>query len=806
MNDLRFALRQLGRRPGFTVTAVATLGLGIGATTAIFSVINAILLRPLPVEQPGRLVSIQEQTEDRRFKSSHSLPEYLEYRERAAGMVEVAAHHLSDIMLNTGDQTSATLALDVSANYFDVLGIEPALGRFFGEDEAGRGGSEPVVVISHALWQNELGADPGVLGRTIHVNSQPLAVIGVAPEGFHGTMLGARPRAWLPLGLYDRLRPGRDLHAWGQSTWLQMFGRLRPGVELEQAEAALTVIARQLAATHEYWEGEAPIGTRIRTFSAVPPSLREGVLGFVTLLLVTAGLVLTIAAVNVSGMLLAWGVSRGREVAIRVALGARRRRLVAQFLIESVTLAVLGGAAGVVLAVWLTDLLGAVQPPFAQGFVLDMVPDTRVLAFAALVSVGTGVLFGIAPALHAVRRQVSETLKQGSTRTRRTRLRNVMVAGQLALCVVLLVAAGLFMRTLQSALNTPHGFDPEGVLAVELNLRLNAYDEAGGRAFYEQLLERVRALPGSESAALALMVPLGFSWDQTRVNVTGFEPPPGQSGFAVGFNLVSPQYFETLRMPLLAGRPFTEDDREDRGRVLVINQTFSQRFWPDESAIGQHVQWTGEDAEIVGVVPDGKYQSYGEEPTLFAYVPVAQEYMHGMWLHVRHRGDVAALMAGIRAELRALDPNVAPITVTTVEDVLGASLFAQRLAAKLIGGFGLVGLALAAVGLFGVLSFRVAQRTREIGLRMALGAERSAVTALVLRDGLELLAIGVVIGLGAALATTRVLRGLLHDISPTDPLTLVTVCLLLGAVTVVAALLPARRAAKVDPIEALRYE
>jgi predicted permease len=806
MNDLRYAARQLRRTPGLTLAAVATLGIGIGATTAIFSMIHAILLRPLPVADPGRLVSIQEQTAERRFRSSVSLPEYLEYRDRAAGAVAIAAHHLADIMLNTGTQASATIALDVSGNYFAVAGIEPALGRFFTDEEARGPGAAAVVVISHDLWQDAFGGDRGVLGRAVHVNSHPLTVIGVAPRGFHGTMLGARPRVWLPVGLYDRLHPGRDPYSWGRMTWLQLFGRLQPGIEARQAEAALTVIAGQLAATHEYQDGETPIGVRIRAFSALPPGLRDGVRGFVTLLLVTAGLVLAIAAVNVSAMLLARGTSRAREMAIRVALGARRPRLVVQLLVESVTLAVLGGAAGLVLAVWLTEVMAAVRPPFAGPFALDLGLDGRVLVFAALVSMLTGVTFGLAPALHAIRRQVSETLKDGATHHRRTRLRSVMVAGQLALSLVLLVAAGLFVRTLHSALHVRHGFDPQGVLAIELNLRLNRYDEARGRAFYSELLERVRALPGAESAALAEVIPLGFSWEQTRVHVPRFDPPPGEPGFAVGYNVVTPEYFETLRMPLLAGRSFTEADREDRQPVLVINRTFAHRFWPADSPIGKRVRWGRVDAEIVGVVPDGKYRSYSEGLTLFAYVPFAQEYAHEMWLHVRHRGDMAASIVGIRRAISALDPNVAPIAVSTVEEVLGASLFAQRLAAWLIGGFGLAGLILAAVGVFGLLSFTVAQRTREIGLRVALGAERRAVIGLVLRDGLRLLGAGVVIGLGAAVATTRVLGGLLHGVSPNDPLTLGVMCAVLGLVTVTAALLPARRAARIEPMEALRWE
>jgi predicted permease len=806
VNEFRFALRQLAKRPGFTAVVVLTVAVGIGATTAIFSVVNALLLRPIPVADPERLVNIEERTEQGRFKTSFSLPEYLEYRERAVGVADVAAHHLSDIMLNTGEETAATLALDVSGNYFDVLDIEAARGRFFTEDEASGPDAASVAVISHALWRNALGADPAVVGRTIIVNSQPLTVIGVAPAGFQGTMVGARPAAWLPAALYERVHHAGDPYRWGQMTLFQLFARLAPEMQRPQAEARLTAIARHLAQDHWYW-GEAPVGVRLREFSAVPPAMRDAAREFVSLLLIAAGLVLAIAAVNVAGMLLARGADRGREMAIRLALGARRRRLVSQLLVESVTLAMLGGAGGLVLASWLADLLATTRPPGAGSFSLDLGLDARVLVFAVGVSVVTGVAFGLVPAIAATRRNVNETLKNTATGPRRLRLRSAMVAGQLALSLVLLATAGLFVRTLQSALTTQHGFDPENVLAVELNLRLNDYDEPRGRAFYAHLLERVRALPGAESAALAEVVPLGFTWQQRGARIPGFEPPPGQpAGFSVGYNVVSPGYFRTLRMPLIEGRLFDQSDRPGRSRVMIINETFARRFWPNESPVGRRIEFSSEHAEIIGVVPAGRYRAFDEEPTLFAFVPFEQEYRENMWLHVRARRELRGLVAAIRQEIRALDPNVAPISVTTVEDILGSSLFPQRLAAGLVGGFGLMGLLLAAVGVFGLLSFTVAQRTREIGLRMALGAKQADVLRLVLRRGLVLVVIGTGAGLAVAVLATRLVRGLLVNVSPTDPVTLVAVVGLLTFVALIAAWLPARRAARVHPMEALRYE
>ena len=806
MNDLRYALRQLARRPAFTAVVVLTVAVGIGATTAIFSVINALLLRPLPVTEPERLVSIQERTEESDLKSSHSLPEYLEYRDRARAVAQVAAHHLSDIMLNTGDVTSAELALDVSGNYFAVLGIRPARGRFFTEAEAQGPGAADVAVISHGLWQSAFGGDPDVIGRIMVVNSQPLTVIGVAPAGFHGTMLGARPAVWLSLGTYEQLHPERNLRAWGQSSWLILFGRLARGVARPQAEAGLAGIARQLAQDYDYWEGEAPVGVRVREFSTVPAPLRDAVRGFVLLLLATAALVLTIAAVNVAGMLLARGAERGREMAIRLALGARRRRLVSQLLVESVTLALLGGAGGLVIAAWLNEALATVRPPGAESFQIALGLDGRVLLFAVGVSVLTGIGCGLAPAVFGTVRSVNETLKDGATGPRRLRARSAMVSGQLALSVVLLVTAGLFVRTLQSALHTSHGFNPENLLAIELNLRLNAYDEERGRAFYGELLERVRALPGAESAALARVVPLGLSWDQMRARIPGFDPPPGESGFVVGFNVVSPEYFRTLRMPLLEGREFDARDRNAGRSAVIINETFARRFWPDESPVGRQIRFGGGEAEIVGVVPAGRYESFAEAPRLYAYQAFDQVYGHDMILHVRVEASSAALVNSIRSEIRAIDPNVAPISIRTVEHVLGSSLFPQRLAASLVGGFGVTGLVLAAVGVFGLLSFSVTQRSREIGLRMALGARRGDVLRHVLGRGMVLVAAGAGIGLVLTLFATRLVRGLLVNVSPTDPVTLGAVVALLTVVASAAAWLPARRAARVDPMEALRSE
>ncbi|HXV86502.1 MAG TPA: ABC transporter permease [Gemmatimonadales bacterium] len=805
LNDLRYALRSLRKRPGFSAVVAITVALGIAATSTIFSVVNAVLLRPLPVANPGRLVSLLEVQERGGTNAVLSLPEYLAYREQSTVFSGLAAHHLSDITLNAGEGAVAGLALDVSGNYWDVLGIRPAVGRFFGTTEAEGPAAAEVAVVSHEFWISGLGGDDSVVGRTLHVNGRPLTVIGVAPRGFHGTMLGARPVTWLPMGLNDRLHPDRDLYAWARSNWLQPFGRLAPGAGLEQAQVQLSALARRFGETHDYAEGEVPIGARVLRFSGLPASSQRAVTRFMALLLVTAFLVLLIAAVNVAGMLLARAAQRRREVAIRLALGAGRRRLVRQLLTESLVLSLLGGGGGILLAAWGAGWLSRVRPPFAGAFQVDFSADGRVLAFAVLTSVLTGMVFGLAPALHASGADTARALKDALGRPRRAWGRATLVVAQLALSLLLLVSAGLLGRTLQSALQTQHGFEPKGVLAMELNLRLNRYDEERGRRFYADLLDRVRSLPGVDGAALATVVPLGTGWDQTRIRVPGFEAPAA-GGFVLGYNVVSPGYFETLRMPLLAGRALTPADAESLRPVMVINQTFARRFWPGESAVGKLVESGGISIEIVGVVPDGKYRSFGEVPPLYAYRAFGRTYSPDVWLHVRARGDQAALTTAVRREIQALDPNVAPVALMTVEDVLASSLFAQRVAAAMIGVFGVVGLALAGVGLFGLLSFAVSQRTREIGLRMALGARRGEVIGLVLQQGMLLTALGIGLGLATAAASTRLIAGLLYGVTPTDPLTFGVAIVVLGGTALLAAFVPASRAARVDPMVALRTE
>lgn len=801
--DLRYAARSLRRTPAFAVAALLTLALGIAAPTVMFTVANALLLRPLPVQEPERLARVQQIRQDGTVDGVASLPEFQAYRERSGHVFSgLASHHGSDVTLATDAGAEIARAVDVSGDYFDVLGVRPALGTFPRGPQAERPDAEAVVVISHDFWRSRFGADSAVIGRVLRVNGQPLTVVGVAPRGFSGALLGDRPAVWLPIGLISRLQ-GKDPsdRGWG---WLQLFGRLRTGVDRERAQVAMSGIARDVAALGVHAEGWTTIDAKVGGFSAIPARMERPVAGFMFLLLAAGALVLLIATTNVAGMLLARGSGRRREMAIRLAIGAGRWRLVRQLLTESLLLAVAAGATGVLGALWATGQLAAIRPPFGGEFAIDFPIDIRVLGFAAALSVVSAVLFGLTPALHAVGRDVVPGLREASPGVRRSRLRGALVAGQLALTLMLLVAAGLFVRTLRSALALDQGFEPQGILAMQLNLELNGYDEERGLIFYDRLVERVRATPGVEAAAIGRMIPQGGGWN-TRVSVAGHDWPAGEAGIPVGFNAVSAGYFEAMRMPVLEGRDFRPEDVSATPMPIVVNQTFAQRFWPGGSAPGQVLRFALEDAVVIGVVP--RSDRAGEDPRPYAYVPFGpKRYSHGMWLYVRTRGDPAQLVNALRARIAELDPNVPPVAVATVEEALAGTLFPQRMAARFIGGFGLAGLLLAATGLFGLLSFAVAERTREIGVRMALGASRRDVVRMVLLDGMRPLAAGLALGLLGAFAVTRLLAGFLHGLSPTDPATFVAAPMLLLAVSLAAAWLPARRATRVEAVRALRVE
>jgi predicted permease len=799
--ELRLAGRSLLRSRLFALVSIATIALGIGATTTVFSLVNALLLRPLPIAQPERVVGMQETLRGMRSMSmgysAVSYPRYVAYREATAGIFTgLAAQRYEEMSLRATGQAQVLTGVVASGNYWEVLGVRPALGRFFTGPEE----KEQLAVISHHLWQTRFGGDPGVIGRTVHLDSRPLSVVGVAPKEFGGTLVGGVADVWVTLGAAGVGTANEAVNS-NPGASLILFGRLRPGMTQERAGAALKVAAARVPLEEP---NAKLLDVRVEPLTGVPGEMRMPVAAFMGMLLATALFVLLIAGTNVAGMLLARAVARRREMAIRLAVGATGRNLVRQLLGESVLLFLLGGGAGVVLTIWLTRVLSSMQPPFPTRIAFDLRPDPRVLGFALALALLTGVAFGLMPALQASRTDVLSGLKDGGTRegARRGRLRSGLVVGQLALAMLLMLVAGLFGRTLQHSISADPGFVAEGVAVARVDLEPHGYDQARGEAFQRRLLERVAAAPGVRSATLAEFAPMSGNVRSEELRLPG-----KKEAITVSIDAVDPGFFATLRIPLRAGRVFTGADRDGAPPVVVINQTLAQRLWPGASAVGRTVRLgDGPPLEVVGVVADGTYERFGERPVSFLYRPVAQNYSPGVAIMARADRGAGAALEAIRRELQGMDANVAPEQAMPLTSMIGVSLFPQRIAAFFIGGFGVLGLLLACIGIYGVLAYQVGQRTREIGVRVALGARAGDVVRMVLRHGFKITALGAAIGLVMAIAATRLLSSLLYGVSATDPLTFTAVPVLLLAVALLASWLPARRAARVDPMVALRAE
>jgi len=819
--DIRYAMRGFARARGVTLVSVLTIGLGIGATAVIFSLVDALLLRPLPVEEMDRLVWVQELIESRegRAPSARRVFQYNRFTAlrggAAAAGVELAAFGVGEVAFRGDGDAEGLLGLFATGNYFDVLGVRPARGRFFNSAEERPGATAPVAVISDHLWQTRFGGDPGVIGRTVFINSQPVTVIGVTPPKFGGAFVGLEHDVWIPLSHYNQLNPGSEINAPGAMYWLDAFGRLGAGVEAGQMEAQLGAIARALPP--EQPNTPAAAGVRLHRFTGLPTDARGPVTGFVLMLQFAAALVLLIASINVGGVLLARAAARRHEIAVRLAVGAGRGRLLRQLLTESIALFVLGGGAGLLMAAWGTKLLRALEPPVGVRVSLDLGLDHRVIIVALGVALVTGLIFGLAPALEAVRPGSAAVLKAGGRsgpggEGRPTRLRNIFVAAQIAFSLLLLCTAGLFTRALQRSLAEETGFEPDGVVVASFDTRGHDYDEPQTRQFYGALLARVAALPGVASASLAGHLPMpGTSYGGTDVEIVGPSAAAWDEGFGIESNTVDVGYFETLRIPQLAGRVFEPADRAGAPMVAVINETFAQRFWPGENAVGRAFRapraHPGAEIEVVGVVRDTQDQTSGGEPRPYFYLPFAQSYSMNMTIVARlSHASVGEVLAGIRNVARELDPNLPLHRAGSYAAQYRISLLPQRLAASALGAFGVVGLLMAALGIYGVLSFQVGQRTPEIGIRLALGARAGEVVGLVLRQGMTMIVVGLAVGLGLALAGARLIAGFLHGVDPGDLLTFVGVPVVLLAVALLASWVPARRAARVDPMVALRVE
>jgi predicted permease len=802
LQDLRYAARSLKTQPGFTLTALLTLMLGIGGTTAMFSFLNGVLLRPLPVHEPDRLVAVSAKPFDGPREQYFSYPDYETLRKEASGLTGLSAYGLQTFSIGVGEAATTTVGSFASANYFSVLGITPARGRFFLAEE-GEPGGELVVVLSHDLWKRRFRADPSIVGQTTHVNGQPVTVVGVAPERFNGTISLIGIDFWVPASTYPRFLPGHDIQA--PSRWLQVFGRLAPGVEPERVEASMSAAARRLQATGNT-RGFRIQGIATEPLQGLVGSARGGAIRVSTLLFVTALLVLAIASINVAGMLLARAAARRGEIAVRLAVGADRGRILRQLLTESALLWVLGGIWGVLLSFWLVRLLPAlvpVQQAFPARIGLDMGIDARVLAFTLALSLVTGIAFGLSPALQALRIDLVSTLKdRAGSGQRISGTRSTLVVVQVAASLLLLVTAGLFLRSVHYAYVSDPGFDPDGVAVGAVDLEhIQGYSDARGREFYRTLVERLQARPEVQAVSLASDVPLGGS--QATIGIQArTAAAPSEAPRSVPYAVVSPGYFRTLRIPLLRGREFTLQDREKATPVAVVSEAMARDLWSGADPIGKTFDIGSTTVQVVGVARDVQSRTMGEVPPSFLYLSFEQRYASRMNVLVRASGQPVRI---IGEEVRGLDPNL-PLTVARPLREMIVALMPQRIIATLMATFGFFGLLLAAVGIYGIIAYSVAQRSREIAVRMAVGAQLTDVLRLVLRQGIALVLVGVGIGLAAAFAVAGALRNSLAGRSAIDPVVFVGVVLTLLCVTAIACYVPARRAGRVDPMLVLRSE
>ena len=830
LHDLRYAARMLRKQPGFAIAAVLTLALGIGANTAVFSLVNATLFQRLPVPDRERLVYV-----NRGPGGVFSYPQYETLRDHAPSFEALAGWGGIIASLHAGDSAELVSGFIVTGNFFDVLGIQAAKGRLLSRIDDQTPGAHPVAVISYDFWQTRFGGQPEVIGRDIRLNGHVFTIVGVTPAGFPGPAVGGARPLYVPMMMQAIMRPPRARYSGEQNpdllksltnSWIFGIARLKPGATIEQAGAELDPVLHDFFRTRVKVPPDAvlPRVAIVRVDEAFAGQ-RQQMRSAALLLGGVVGAVLLIACANVANLLLARAAARQREIAVRLALGASRGRLLRQLLTESVLLAVIGGSAGIALAWGIAAAFRAAPPPAgALPLAFDFTIDRWVLAFALLLSCATGVLFGIAPAFSASRPMLVPALKgaggTGNERRARFDLKKVLVVAEVALSLLLLVTAGLFVRSLQSVRAIDPGIDVERLASAPLNINLLRYTRTQGREFYRQVVERAERLPGVESASVARVALLGGGGrvlsihvegrgaTHDRVSSEGSRTVTGDQT-VINANVVGPRFFKTIGVPLLNGRDFNDGDAENRPLVIVLNATAANMHFPGANPVGARLSIDGPGGpwrEIVGVVRDSKYGGLSEDAVPVAYVPLAQNHETGMTLYVRASVPPESVAAALRREINALEPNLPVPAVRTMRETIGTSLYAARMGAWLLAAFGGLALLLAVIGIYGVLSFSISRRTREMGIRLALGADSRRVFLLVVRDGMMLVGMGILIGLACGLAGARSLSTFLYGVSTSDPATFAGMVAVLCTVALAACAIPARRAIRVSPIMALRQE
>ncbi len=800
----------LTKSPLFTATAVLTLALGIGLNAATFSAVSGILLRPLGgTESPDELVQIYRTWPGIEF-GSNSIPHYQDVRDRTDLVFEnVAAWNFSELSLASGGSSERLIGMMVSANFFQTYGTQPILGRAFipGEEDEGPG-AHAVAVLGYAFWHSRFGGDPAVIGRSVNLNGHPFEIVGVASADFKGPVTFADAPIYVPIMMQREIDPGANSLESRTNNSMNVIGRLREGETVERASQVLDGVLLQLREEfpNEY-DGQLGNTLVLQSEAGLHPSFRNAQLGMSAVMMVVVGLLLLIACVNVANLFLARARERRREMGIRLSLGAGRGAIIQQLLTESFVFSILAGLIGLGLARVATGLLSGIHPPLDGPWAFQVQLDNSVLLFTLIVSVTAGIIFGLAPALQAANPDTMAAVKGAmEDRPGRSRLGSSLVVLQMALSLILLISSGLFLRSLQGATEIDPGFDQPGSLVLtSVDPGLQSYDEARSREFLDRLMEDVGALPEVTEVGMTSSVPLGLNSSDRGVVIPGYDFAEGERR-SLYYSMVTEGYLEALGVRLLEGRMFTRQDDESASPVIIINQRFAERFWPDESALGRVVTTAGEDREVVGVVETGKYRSLGETPTEYMYLPQQELFRTAVIVVARTRSNPAAVLRRIQETVRAADPDMPVYDVRTMEDHMGIALLPARLGGSVLGLFGVLGLVLAAIGIYGVMAYSVAQRTREIGIRVALGADRGRVVRLMLGEGMKLTVIGVGVGLVGAAAAARLVRGLLYNVSALDPAAFLGVPLLLVGVAAIAVYVPARRAASVDPIRALKTD